>query len=102
MNEWFNPKDPQTFDPIPVKRLNDCIVMTDGHTRAVAAHLAGWEQVPVCWDEDELDMRAYAIDVRWCNEDRIYTPIDLVERMVAHKDYEHLWRKRCMEMVICD
>lgn len=102
VKEWFNPKEQQFFDPIPVKRLNDCIVMTDGHTRAVAAHLAGWNHVPVYWDEDELDMRAYVIDVGWCNEDGIYTLIDLSERIVAHKDYEHLWRKRCMEMVICD
>ncbi len=102
VREWFNPKEQQSFDPIPVKRLGDLIVMTDGHTRAVAAHLAGWNQVPVYWDEDELDMRAYLIDVRWCREEGIHTPVDLAEKIVAHKDFEYLWRKRCMEMELFD
>ena len=32
------------FAPIPVKRLGGRVVCTDGHTRAVAAHLAGLRQ----------------------------------------------------------
>lgn len=100
VREWFNPNDMDSFDPIPIKRLGDKTLTTDGHTRAVAAHLAGWENIPVYWDEDELDMRAYAMDVKWCHEEGIQSPIDLAERIVPHKDYERLWRKRCMEMVI--
>jgi len=96
--EWFNPEDCGHFDPIPVKRLNDRIVMTDGHTRAVMAHLAGWDTVPVFWDKDELDMRACEMKVRWCDEEGIHNPVDLAGRIVSHKDYEQLWRKRCMEM----
>ena len=99
VREWFDPGEPGCFEPIPVKRLNDRIVMTDGHTRAVAAHLAGWDRVPVYWDEDELDMRAYVMNVRWCDEEGVHKPIDLAKRIVSHKEYEHLWRKRCMEMV---
>jgi len=100
MREWFDPNDTDNFDPIPLKRFNGKNLMTDGHTRAVAAHLAGWESVPAYWDEDELDMRAYAIDVKWCGEEGIHSPIDLAARIVPHADYERLWRKRCMEMVI--
>jgi hypothetical protein len=100
MREWFNSGDTNVFDPIPVKRFNGKTLMTDGHTRAVAAHLAGWDSVPVYWDEDELDMRAYAMDVKWCDEEGIHSPFDLAERIVPHKDYERLWRKRCMEMVL--
>lgn len=33
--------------------------MTDGHTRAVAAYLADWEEIPVYLDTDEFDMTAY-------------------------------------------
>ena len=30
------------------------------------------------------------------------SPVDLAGRIVPHKDYERLWRKRCMEMIeIC-
>ena len=100
VREWFDPENHGHFDPIPVKRLNDRIVMTDGHTRAVAAHFAGWDAVPVYWDEDELDMRAYAMNVRWCDEEGVHKPINLAKRIVSHKEYEHLWRKRCMEMVL--
>jgi len=98
--EWFNPADIESFDPIPVKLLDNKILMTDGHTRAIAAHLAGWENVPIYWDEAELYMRAYAIDIKWCDEENIRSPIDLAGRIVPHKDYERLWRKRCMEMAL--
>ena len=100
VKEWFNPNDTENFDPIPVKRFNGKTLMTDGHPRAVAAHLAGWASAPVYWDEDELDIRAYAMDVKWCDEVGIRSPIDLADRIVSHKDYERLWRKRCMEMVL--
>ncbi len=100
VREWFNPDCRDGFDPIPVKRQDGRTVMTDGHTRAVAAHLAGWQTVPVYWDEDELDMAAYAMDVCWCDEDGVRNPIDLADRIVPHNEYERLWRKRCMEMVV--
>lgn len=98
VREWFDPGDQACFDPIPLKRLDGRIVMTDGHTRAVAAHFAGWSSVPACWDEDDLDMRAYTVDVQWCEEEVIRSPIDLAGRIVPHRAYERLWRKRCMEM----
>ena len=100
VREWFNPANTDGFDPIPVKRFDGCHLMTDGHTRAVAAHLAGWDSVPVYWDEDDLDMRAYAMDIKWCHEEGIHSPVDLACRIVPHKEYERLWRKRCMEMVL--
>ncbi len=100
VGEWFDKNDKGHFDPIPVKRLNQRIMMTDGHTRAVAAHLAGWDSVPVYWDEDELDMNAYAMDVNWCDAEGIHTPIDLSKRIVTHKEYELLWKKRCMELAL--
>ena len=97
VNEWFDRAD---FDAIPIKRFGGRNLMTDGHTRAVAAYLAGWETIPVYLDEDDLDMRAYAIDLKWCDDEGIGSPIDLVNRIVSHKDYEKLWRKRCMEMIM--
>ncbi len=100
VREWFNPASKEEFDPIPVRRFSGRNLMTDGHTRAVAAHLAGWENVPIYWDEDDLDMRAYAMDVRWCDDEDIRSPIDLAQRIVPHVEYERLWRKRCMEMVL--
>lgn len=95
---WFDPSDRSRLDPIPIKNLNGQVIMTDGHTRAVAAHLAGWDSLPVYWDADELDMQAYATDVKWCKEEGITDIKTLSKRIVPHKDYEYLWRKRCMEM----
>jgi hypothetical protein len=46
------------FDPIPVKYIDGKKVMLDGHTRAVAAYLAGWDSVPVYTDEDEINLNA--------------------------------------------
>lgn len=72
--------------------------MTDGHTRAVMAVLAGAKEIPCYWDKDELDMKAYAKDVEWCNDAGICSAVDLAGRICSAKDYEVLWRKRCMEM----
>lgn len=100
INEWFDSTDKSRFDPIPVKLYNNRYLMTDGHTRAAAAILAGWETVPVTWDDDPLDMLAYAIHVRWCAEEGIKSAIDLAKRVVSHKEYEILWHKRCLDIEI--
>lgn len=98
--EWFDPDDRSTFDPIPVKLYGGRHLMTDGHTRAVLAYQHGWQTIPVAWDNDALDMLAYAEDVRWCNEEGIARVADLAHRIVSPKDYEKLWRKRCLDMEI--
>lgn len=97
VHEWYHPSDRGNFDPIPLKKLDGRLVMTDGHTRAVAAYLSGWDAIPAYMDTDELDMNAYATDVSWCVSAGINSPADLSERIVSHIDYERLWRKRCME-----
>ena len=96
IREWFDPKDRRNFDPIPVIKLDDRIVMTDGHTRAVAAILAGWNTVPVYRAMDIPDVSPYQIDIKWCDEEGIHSPADLAGRIVSHTDYEQLWRKRCL------
>jgi RimJ/RimL family protein N-acetyltransferase len=95
---WFNKSDKSSMDPIPIKRFNDKIIITDGHTRAILALKSKWDTIPVYWDTDELDMEAYAIDVRWCEEEGVHSPYDLIGRIVPHRNYEELWRKRCLEM----
>ena len=66
-----------SFDPIPVKRLGDQLIFTDGHTRAFAAFLQGFSKVRVVWEVDELDWEAYEICVKWCKDEGICTIADL-------------------------
>ncbi len=94
----IDPLRPESLEPIPVKELGNCVIFTDGHTRALAAFLCGFTEVRVFWDEDELDWEAYEICVEWCQAEGICTIADLKDRVVAPGEYDMLWLKRCREM----
>lgn len=93
--DWANPAG---ILPIPIKKLDGLQVMTDGHTRAFAAYLAGLQAVPTFSDPDDLDWDAYRICVGWCQDEKIYSVADLAERVVSPQDYERLWYDRCRKM----
>lgn len=95
----MNGFDLMTMEPVPVIRLRDQVVMTDGHTHALAAYLSGASEIPVYWDEDELDLEAYAICVDWCREEGIQTIAGLADRLLPPDKYEILWIKRCEAMM---
>ncbi|HNT77774.1 MAG TPA: GNAT family N-acetyltransferase [Anaerolineae bacterium] len=94
----FDPPTSDSLDPIPVKMLDNDVIFTDGHTRALAAFLRGLPKVRVFWDEDDLDWEAYRICVEWCKTEGIFTIADLKERVISPEDYEVLWHARCREM----
>jgi hypothetical protein len=94
----FDPNDAGSIEPIPVKKLGDDVIFVDGHTRAFAAYLCGVSEVPVYWEDEELDWEAYEICVEWCRESGIRRISDLKNRVVPQKDYEILWYKRCENM----
>jgi hypothetical protein len=94
----FNPSDLGSIEPIPVKKLGEDVIFVDGHTRAFAAYLCGVSEVPVYWEDEELDWEAYEICVEWCKESGIRRISDLKNRVVPQKDYETLWYKRCEDM----
>lgn len=91
-------RDPETLEPVPVKRYGNRLVATDGHTRALAAYRAGLEAIPVVPDGDDLDDEAYEICVGWCLEAGIESVADLDDRVVDPETYERLWLDRCREM----
>ena len=95
---WLNPADLSCFEPIPVKLLDGRPVMTDGHTRAVAALRAGLEAVPLVWDEDELPWDMYRACVAACREQEIASPIDLLSRIISEAEYRERWDKWCDRM----
>ncbi|MCD6240006.1 hypothetical protein J7K27_00590 [Candidatus Bathyarchaeota archaeon] len=94
----FNPNDPNSIEPIPIKRLRNDIIFVDGHTRAFAAFLHGLKKVPVYWEDEELDWEAYKICVEWCKKEGIHTIADLKNRVIPHRKYEILWYRRCEKM----
>lgn len=94
----FDPLTPESLPPIPVKELGDKVVLTDGHTRALAAFLNGLSEIRVFWDEDELDWEAYETCVKWCEREGIHTVADLSNRIVPSAEYEELWLRRCSQL----
>jgi len=94
----FDSDKPESMESIPIKRLGNEIVFVDGHTRAFAAFLHSFSEVPVYWEDEELDWDAYEICVGWCKKDGIHTIADLKNRVMSQKDYEILWYRRCEKM----
>ena len=84
--------------PIPVKRLDDEIIMTDGHTRGYILWTCGIRELVVSWDLDELDWNAYRTCVRWCKEEGVTNVAKLQTRIVSEDDYQKHWIDRCKEM----
>jgi len=94
----FTSSSPENFPPVPLKKLNGRIIFTDGHTRALAAHLQGHADIWAVWDEDELDWQAYQICVDWCLTAGIRTIADLQDHIITPEDYQKLWLDRCRNM----
>lgn len=95
---WFNPNDLSNFEPIPIKLLDGKYVITDGHTRVVAAIIAGLDNVPLVWDTDELDWDMYRACVKACHDQNIYSPLDLVDRIISEEDYKEKWDNWCDDL----
>lgn len=95
---WFKPEDINSYDAIPIKKLNNKIIFTDGHTRAYAVHLKGINEIKVYWDQDDLDWNAYQICVDWCINQNINSIVDLEKRVISDEDYKILWLEKCRKM----
>lgn len=89
---------PADITPLPVKQLCDSVMLTDGHTRAVAAALSGLESIEVYWETDDLDWEAYEECVKWCRDEGIRSVLDLKNRIVSPEDYRRLWHDRCDQL----
>ena len=98
IESWFDAGDLSRFPPIPVKLLDGTPVMTDGHTRAVAALRAGLDAVPLVWDEDDLDWEMYRACVKACRERAVLSPADLLTRIVSEAEYREKWDAWCDAM----
>ena len=94
IEKWFK-EDLSNFDPIPVKILDDDIVMTDGHTRAVVAVMNNINKVPLVLESENLSWDMYQECVKECKKQNIKSPYDLLSRIVDDDEYKNKWDKRC-------
>lgn len=98
IEKWFNDEDLSNFESIPVKMLDGHPVMTDGHTRAVAAIKAGLHKVPLVWEDADLDWDMYRECVLACREKGIHSASDLGDRIITAEEYQLKWDKWCDSM----
>lgn len=92
--QWFDFDDPE-YDPVPVVEHDGDLTLTDGHTRAFMAHLAGAEELRVVRDTDDLPMALYGRCVEWCVDAGVDCIGDLAGRVVNAGTFEERWVARC-------
>ncbi len=88
----------EDLPPVPVKQMDGHMMMTDGHTRAVAQYLRGESTIEIEWEDEDLDWDEYEVCLRWCNEEGVLGVAELAERIIPHDEYEVLWLGRCQRM----
>ena len=80
--------------PISVLAFGDCLLITDGHHRAYQALLAGRDTISAEWDRDGGD-ELYYLYAQACEERKIYSILDLKNRILPQDEYEAKWYNWC-------
>lgn len=91
-------KKNEFLEPIPIKKLNDKIIFTDGHTRGYYYFLLGIKEIDVIWEQDELDWGMYQTCIDWCYEEKINSVEDFQSRVIQDEEYKLKWIERCRIM----
>ena len=81
-------------DPISVLAFGDRLLITDGHHRAYQALLAGQNTISAEFDKDGGD-ELYHLYAQVCEERKIYSILDLKNRILAQDEYEAKWYNWC-------
>ena len=86
----------ETFNinPISVLAFGDYLLITDGHHRAYQAMLLGQDTISAEWDKDGGD-EIYALYAQVCEERKIYSILDLKNRILPQDEYEAKWYNWC-------
>lgn len=98
--EWFDFDSPN-YDPLPAFVYDGNWYLSDGHTRAFAAALAGAETVRIERDHDvreKYDFEMYRTCIEWCANAGVETIHDLNGRVVEPATYETRWIDRCQSI----
>ena len=83
-----------SINPISVLAFGDRLLITDGHHRVYQALLAGQNTISAEWDRDGGD-ELYHLYAQVCEERKIYSILDLKNRILAQDEYEAKWYNWC-------
>ena len=84
----------QNINPISVLAFGDRLLITDGHHRAYQALLAGQNTISAEFDKDGGD-ELYHLYAQVCEERKIYSILDLKNRILAQDEDEAKWYNWC-------
>ena len=83
-----------SINPISVLAFGDRLLITDGHHRAYQALLTGQDTISAEWDKDGGD-ELYHLYAQVCEERKIYSVLDLKNRIIPQDEYEAKWYNWC-------
>ena len=83
-----------SINPISVLAFGDCLLITDGHHRAYQALLTGQNTISAEFDRDGGD-ELYHLYAQVCEERKIYSVLDLKNRIIPQDEYEAKWYNWC-------
>lgn len=95
--DWFDFDEPDYW-ALPVLEHGGNPYLTDGHTRAFVAYLAGVEELRIVRDDtafDRTDRLLYHECLEWCANAGVMTVSDLAGRVLGPATYEEMWINRC-------
>jgi hypothetical protein len=95
--DWFD-FDAPAYDPLPAFEYDGDWYLSDGHTRAFVAWLAGETTLRVERDtevREAYDFEVYRTCIEWCAEAGVESVADLRGRVVDPATYEEEWVERC-------
>ena len=83
-----------SINPISVLAFGNRLLITDGHHRAYQALLLGQDTISAEFDKDGGD-ELYHLYAQACEERKIYSILDLKNRILPQDEYEEKWYNWC-------
>ena len=83
-----------SINPISVLAFGNRLLITDGHHRAYQALLLGQDTISAEFDKDGGD-ELYHLYAQACEERKIYSILDLKNRILPQDEYEAKWYNCC-------
>jgi hypothetical protein len=97
---WFDFDDPD-YGTLPAFEYDGEWYLSDGHTRAFLAYLAGFDTLRVERDREVrevYDFEVYEAAIEWCTDEDVTAIGDLAGRVVEPETFEDLWVARCQSV----